>query len=162
MPKLSVYVPDNLWDQARGAAQGRNVSQLIQDGLRAFLAASGTTVMSTPPIEEARLAQVAAKKAAQARKGFEAGYGEGLDLAEEWPWEALDWLARVDFDAENLEDDDFPEFYTEDSTADKPLVVNPSLIKERYDEVVLGEGRLFRLGVKQALRDVWEAVLAPE
>lgn len=118
--------------------------------------------MSTPPTEEARLAQVVAKKAAQAKEGFERGYREGLGLAEDWPWGALDWLARVDFDVEKLDDNDSPEFPTEASATDDPRVVDPSVLKEHYDEVVFDEGRLFRLGVRQALRDVWEAVLTPK
>jgi hypothetical protein len=114
-----------------------------------------------PPSEEAHFGQVVAKKAAAANDAFERGYREGLGLAEDWPWAALDWLARFNFDLEELEDD-LSEWETDDSTRDDPRVLGPSELKDHYEEVVTGEGRLFRLGVSQALRDVWEAVLAPK
>jgi hypothetical protein len=103
---------------------------------------------------------VAAEKAAEAQQAYEAGHSEGLDLAKDWPWEALDWFADQNFDPEELsKGEDFPEF----SLAGRPdEVYNPSVLKEHLEDVALGQGKLFKLGVRQALRDVWEAVLRGE
>ena len=74
--KLSVSVPDDLWDRARAVGGDQSPSHLVQSALRRLVAdASKAPGYSTePPADAAEALQAAsAKYAAEARNAFEIG-----------------------------------------------------------------------------------------
>ena len=161
--KFTVYVPDDLWDRVRAHGEGRNPSQLVQHALR--LMTAGPTfgsVAKTPPFD---LSEIAAKKAAEARWTYEDAYSQCLEVVEFWPWEALDWLAKRDFELSTLpttdlgrDDPDYTEFLL---PADNEHVYAPFDLGQHLREIGWGfRGELFALGLRQALRDVWQAALS--
>ncbi len=112
-------------------------------------------------LEEPSAVRAPAKKHADARSRYADGYSEALSLAEGWPWEALDWLAEEDFGWDGIdEDQNWPEFPDrKNSTSDEALVYYPSYLRELLENTAMEEGKLFKLGMQQALRDIWRAVV---
>jgi hypothetical protein len=156
---VTVYVPDDLWHQARARASDRNPSQLVQDALRDTLAQLRTPFSPDTPIAPDVVAEIAAAKAAEARASFSSGYSKGLDLAKEWSWEILDGLARKNFALEDFIDDpsgvdEFP------IPGDPDHVWTSDHLRDHLGDVGWNSGgELFRVGLQQALRDVWHATL---
>ena len=98
MPKLSVYVADELWEKACQVDPLANRSQLVQRGLERLLQdrSGGPT-----PVPEGAAAKIGALRdvfTAQARAEYEAGYAGALEAAEAMPWYALEGLANTRFD----------------------------------------------------------------
>ena len=167
MPKLSVYVPDELWNAVRETIPSENASQLVQSGLRALvgsteeLPASFTAALSRPhPALEA----VRVRLLDEALEGFRLGYEIGMErLATGLPWQMLDRMSEYDFDLLRL---------SEDGAADRIDAPAGEHAWEgwgdwAWTQLDIGEaergysprfGKTFHLGIRLALRDVWEAV----
>ena len=95
--KLNVYVPDELWSQARDAKSGSNPSQVVQAGLQALLAASSAPARlsdARPAGADESLERAAARLLGDARAEFSDGYAAGLRLGEALPWAQLQKFAR--------------------------------------------------------------------
>src|SRR5438132_2967428 len=95
MPKVSVYVPDDLWDRAREANSGLNPSQMVQEGLRGLVSTGKTPSFAS---NRAALAHGVADRllhrmAQEARQSYEYGYEHGLKVADRLRWDQLDDLA---------------------------------------------------------------------
>lgn len=151
MPKLSVSVPDELWEEARAAAKGMGPSELVQDALRRMVGDRQLPYSGAPPADDKRLRRIHALKRAEVDELFRSGYEDGLRTAETYEWEFLDLAASFDFNLERLR-----------------------LENERRSEIGvyweleeilpnLGlRGRVYDEGLRRALRDAWQAVLSEE
>jgi post-segregation antitoxin (ccd killing protein) len=150
MAKLSISVPDQLWERARAVDADKNPSQLVQDALARFVADRQTDFAAAPAAESEGIAAIAQQKRAEAEELYLVGYRAGADLAKKWPWEVLDWASQLDFDLGRLqaEDEDSGDLVYPDGRVEDDIL----------DADGWRRGRLFELGRQHALRDVWKAV----
>jgi hypothetical protein len=106
--KLSVSVPDSLWDQARDRRLDLNPSHLVQTALESWLDEGRAAAFSTerPKDLDEHFAAARARLASQARKQFEDGYRAALESTEKVSLETVSLLAEYRFDvrrwAENI------------------------------------------------------------
>ncbi len=95
--KLSVSVPDDLWEEARSiAADPNSSSAVIQEGLRLWVAQtrSGPGYATSAPKDVlGDLHEARERLAREARAEFENGYGQGVQCARRLPWWAIENLA---------------------------------------------------------------------
>jgi hypothetical protein len=104
--KLSVSVPDDLWDQARGQAPtdiASAPSALVQEALRAYVTANAPEAprlrVPRPEGHQVTFERARSKLAQQARQEAEKGYVAGLAIAEHLEWHDIESLAeRYRFD----------------------------------------------------------------
>lgn len=99
--KLTVYIPDDLLDQARTLSPGANTSQLVQRGLERLLPAEDAVYARRPDNVEDLLASAADQLRKGAAHEFERGYRAALSTvskAGERLWRGLDSLAGKGFD----------------------------------------------------------------
>lgn len=99
--KLSVSVPDDLWDQARDRSSDEVAgapSALVQEALRSYVSASAPESprlkVVRPQGQDRNYKQALLKLAAQARLEAEKGYVAGVTLAEQLDWHDLEQLAE--------------------------------------------------------------------
>src|SRR5689334_5689709 len=102
MPKLSIYVPEDLWDRVREQHPDANVSQVVQRGLGSLLAdvpaPAGSAYLKRPRGVEDRIEAAKARLAADARREYQQGYAAGLDVGDEVSLHQLNELAALNFD----------------------------------------------------------------
>jgi hypothetical protein len=150
MPRLSVYVPDDLWGRALDAGSTDSPSQVVQEALTEMVArrASRELPFARTEIDQERLAKIEAEKRAELEELFQAGLKAGLDIADSNSFEALDWLHRFDFDLDRP------------SEADWEAVQAWPWAGDLQDPEPDYVGTVFALGRQHALRSVWEAVMS--
>lgn len=99
--KMSVSVPDELWEAARSAVDGRDSpSAVVQEGLSRLVEVEGRAkpYAAKPAMEGEVAAQAAAARArllAGARELYQKGYREGIKIATELTVQQLQMLVRV-------------------------------------------------------------------
>ncbi len=116
MPKLSLYIPDALWQQARAIDPALNQSQVAQRALQHWIAAmrSDRQPAVEPPAVEPQAVEPSAfeppadavpvleglvqKFANEAREQYQAAYRTAFELAERISWRSLDELASRGWD----------------------------------------------------------------
>ena len=95
--KLSVSVPDDLWEEARSVAKDpESSSAVIQEALRrwATQARGGPGYATSPPQDVLPDLQEARERLArEARAEFGRGYTQGVQCARRLPWWAIEDLA---------------------------------------------------------------------
>ena len=95
--KLSVSVPDDLWEEARSiAADSESSSSVIQEALRRWVrqTRSGPGYATSPPEDVVGELQEARERLArEARAEFGHGYAQGVQCARRLPWWAIEDLA---------------------------------------------------------------------
>ncbi len=165
MAKFTAYVPDDLWDAARAGRPSQNPSQLVQEGLRALVASTGTRpsfARAVPGDADEAVAALVPRLAEQAERAFQTGYREALEFARwqleskrgDWAWVNLEELADVDWNV------------TEwiKRGGDEPVLVSFYLEKDpgwaramgTPDMPVLSGAEM--MGFVEALRTVWAQV----
>jgi predicted transcriptional regulator len=163
MPKLSVYVPDELWARVKDTASGEKVknSQLVQDALEQMVndrEAERASLRLGAALDQDRLAAVVRRLRAGARAEFEEGYEGGLDLAQSLDFDDLRTIVKSGgLGGEGI--DYLHEFGSADA---------PGAWARRYG-VVFGypgdedwgtPGEAWAAGAEQAIADVWQALRA--
>ena len=160
--KLSVSVPDDLWERVGGPRA--SPSQLIQTALQRML----ETELARPPFVDAlpdvseELFEARAVLVVQARASFESGYRHAVSAAKEIPWSALNELDNVRWDlAEWLEEwqPGPPDFQLDDDAARwlRPLGEHLGQMADPSRDWRPGD-RTYLRGFTQGLHDVWDAV----
>lgn len=95
--KLSVSVPDDLWEEARSVAAGpESSSAVVQEALRRWVtqARSGPGYATNPPEDVLGDMQEARERLSrEARAEFGHGYAQGVQCARRLPWRAIENLA---------------------------------------------------------------------
>ncbi len=174
MPKLSVYVQDDLWDRAKSVNAQATTSQLVQEALTLFVEARshGPAYMSDNPSgTQGTMDSLKSLYEQQARRRFEEGYRKGLEFLQVGgvPWDAVEELAEVGFDVRRWI---APWYGGWEGTANAGRLRRPvppwlaTLSGKNYlgqhANPKGGEGfnpdRTYVLGFKRALKDVWRAV----
>ncbi len=100
MPRMSIYLPDDLAEQLKDADPTRSASQVIQEALRRYLGASSTAAAyARVPSNAVQLVEQARSQLMpKAQADYERGYAAALGRVEDLPWSALDGLAGAHFD----------------------------------------------------------------
>jgi hypothetical protein len=158
MPKLSIYLKDDLWERAQTLAGAKddkpNASALVQRALELMLRERETrnaALSAAAVIDRERLDAVVARVRAGAREEFERGYASGLDLVEAIGFgelgEIIQWGTIEE--CEPLWDDPSP------AAAEW---LNKDLRKHREFDEDDRQHEAFRAGANKAVRDVWEAL----
>ena len=98
--KLSVSVPEPLWDSARESRPDLNPSRLVQEALDSWVRTRSATPypVGRPPEADARFDAARARLTATARAEFERGYVAAVKCAETLDWDHFQSLARGRFE----------------------------------------------------------------
>jgi hypothetical protein len=169
MPKLSVYIPDELWDSVKKyAPPDTGGSQLVQDTLREFVDRRERrpyAVLSPELIayREAALARSISKRT----EAYQAGYAVGLSFAEYLTWELFTLLERVQWRLSAFAEETSEAEYVranagpddEDQVFDFELAWRDAVESGASDSYVFGDAPdgIVREGFVQALKDLWAA-----
>jgi len=101
MPKLSLYIPDDLWNRARAVDPALNQSQVAQRALRHWIDAQEARPPAAfePPPDAAPPSEGLVRRFAnEARDQYQAAYRAAMELAERLSWRSLDDLASRGWD----------------------------------------------------------------
>jgi hypothetical protein len=169
MPKLSVYIPDDLWDEARKIDEDVKPSALLQDLLRERVREHRSRPYRrlTPDLEAA-LARARGLVVDRVAEAYQAGYAVALEFAENLPWVAFERLVEFDWDLrawrESFEATDYEWMRASDEDKANGLAVDwePCLrdaieVRAEYlpvdaESVPIGVGAE---GFVDAIRDLW-------
>jgi hypothetical protein len=163
MPKLSVSIPDELWEQAQAASPDMGQSQLVQVALRRYVA--GMTgrwplVRSRSEENRALLQQVLERVSERTQATYDEGYRAGLALAESSPWKLVEQLAELDWDLDAWKSGYGQRYgqWDEPAAEDKyfwECVDGANSPQYQHDAT-------FRAGFADGLRDLWRALTGEE
>jgi len=101
MPKLSLYVPDDLWSRARSVDPTLNQSQVAQRALQHWIEAQPSRQPQAfePPADAVPVLDGLVQRfASEAREQYQAAYRSAFQLAERISWGSLDELASRGWD----------------------------------------------------------------
>lgn len=158
MPKLSVSIPDELWEDARRHAGGEpKASQVVQSALRLYVADRPSEALAPKDLADpVRFQEVLAGLLDGYRAEYKRGYEDGLRFAELAGFEPLALIARHGFDLgdswdmlELPEGDETPGYWWLTAFFDEFDGVDGAPINT-----------VFLDGATRAVKDVWEAVKA--
>jgi hypothetical protein len=161
MPKLSVYVQDDLWREAVGAEPELNPSQLVQLALSEYVqraTARPSFARERPAESRERMERIREKLTEAARNRYGEGFAAGLDLAEQLPWSALDQLEDVKYKLGEWLEKHKPAQPTRYGFSGEDGQIYRT-IKAARTGAYTAES-IYRMGVQDALMDVWEEVRA--
>ncbi len=167
MPKLSVSVPEDLWDAAQRRSGGEmKTSQLVQQALQLYIDSGRRRPAPTIADDEGRFEEVVQALVGSHQVEFRRGYNAGLEAAEILDFTAHE-LIRGDeknfnlvftpyalYDSEPEQEVFWPKRNAY-SDADEWEAALATLAEVRTD---LQASAVFRDGVLQAFIDVWAAV----
>lgn len=177
MPRLSVYVPDQLLERARSLDErADNLSKLVQRGLTRLV--EEETSLGDPPYAvrpdgtSQRVAAVAEQMTATARAEYEAGYLATLDVASDLPLKVIESMADCDFvvrrwielsrdEAEFERAGGVQESLSWTETLEPVLGLALHGLADR-DEFTLHPSRARVRGFADAIRDIWIATERPD
>ena len=167
MPKISVYVPDDLWEQAAATQPGAGASQVVQAALRERVARIHARPAYAELPDEVKRERDRVREVLASRKAevYQDGYRLGLALSLELPGAAFSVLESFGWDLERFAEVEagYEWPLVEGSADDTGQVFS---FREALDRLVgdqgldvtgegwLPEGRL-REGLVDALRDTW-------
>ncbi len=154
--RTSVYIPDELWEQVREANPTRNVSELMQTGLRKLIEERGVPdfAKELPSTDPAEMGRIRERLLAGARKMYELGYQHGLEIASRLDWWMLDSLARDNWDVRRwLRSTNIQSKTSAGEEISVPLDIWLGFEELALDDTALG------LGFVHAVKQVWEGVV---
>jgi hypothetical protein len=151
--KLSIYVPDELWESTnqRLGGKDKNPSQVVQEALQRQLSeddARTTLLAEGISVDPERFHAVRTKLLEGARAEFERGYTAGVEFAEGL---SFDQLAE----AADFHDFDLEEMFGNMSLEGEPWDHWFETYENETSEGFEGRYPVFRQGVSRALRDLW-------
>lgn len=100
MPKVSIYIPDELLDQAKRLDDSDNTSRLVQRALEKLVDEHQRppSYAQTPEESYERILEVRDRLLSEAKEDYELGYATALDAASAMPLHVINDLARQNFD----------------------------------------------------------------
>jgi hypothetical protein len=130
--KLSAYVPEQLWARVQARFPGSRPSQVAQVALRRLVERSRPRFAPAPlPEDEGELLRRRARVAELRQRAYDEGYEAGLALCAGLHWADLERLAAADW-----------------ALDESVAAADPTHASLAH-----------RAGMRDALRDVWLAVL---
>jgi hypothetical protein len=99
MPRMSIYLPEDLAEQLKEVDSSTPTSQVIQEALRRYLGGTGAPPWARPPEGAAELVASATQRLrAQAKADYQAGYRAALARIPDLDWALLTGFARSRYD----------------------------------------------------------------
>jgi hypothetical protein len=100
MARISVYIRDDLLEQARSLSGGEKTSQLVQRGLERLVEdATRTPSYARPPLRVGdRIIEIRDRLLAEATKDYEQGYAAAVEAAGAMPLNVINALVDANFD----------------------------------------------------------------
>ncbi len=95
--KLSVSIPDDLWDEAKALGTDLNPSHLVQEALRRWVEDASrkpSFSVDRPGDIEADFETARMRFAEEARTEFERAYRTAVQVAVKLPWREIEYLAE--------------------------------------------------------------------
>jgi hypothetical protein len=130
--KLSAYVPEQLWERVQARFPGSRPSQVAQVALRRLVERSRPRFAPAPTAEDERQRLRRRARVSELRqRAYDDGYEAGLELGAGLHWSDLEHLAAADWALDGVAAED----------GSRPA------------------SGAQRAGMRDALRDVWLAVL---
>jgi hypothetical protein len=161
MAKLSISVPDDLWQKATALAdEGTPSSQVVQAALTEWAQRRGPALENAFEPDRRRLHEVATKLGVAYEEEFRRGYDDGLKIAEWAGFDAVSVYIRLRdwemfYDATPTE-----EHVREDGTT--TLVTSGDPVPSFWDAVGLDKDwpaeEVYADGAARAFRDLWETL----
>lgn len=153
MPKLSLYVPDDLWNQARAVDPSLNQSQVAQRALQHWIETRPSVGPQAfePPADSMPVPESLVQRfASEASEQYQAAYRAAFQLAERISWGSLDELASRGWD--------WAAWLRHGGREILPAL--PAWLREGDSEVSSTRRRYTTStqGVIDGLRDIWESV----
>ena len=155
VPKVSVYVPDELWDKVKTLAPETGGSQLIQETIREYVdrrERKPYAILSDGLLAQKRAAE---KKALdKLAEAYRAGYGFGLRIADDLTWEMFYAFARVDWDFDEFDDETVNGDYRgyQFNNAWTTIARDNRLSEDDWPQGPVREG------IVDALKDLWDGL----
>lgn len=103
MPKLSVYIADELWNKAKALEPSDGPSQILQAALAEMIerAQARPYAVLSDQIRESQ-EKAAARVAGRLAEAYQVGYELGLSFAADLTWDVLSVFAGVGFDLSKM------------------------------------------------------------
>ncbi len=170
--KLSVSVPDELWDRARGLRPDLKDSHLIQNALEGFTKPAEVAGYSVAMPEDAKPAFEAAREklAAHARGEFEEGYRAGVEIVPSLSWWDIqsladrhrfavkEWARGYSDSVVNAELGNIPTDWAADPDVVSALLKALGNLVPPFGDDMFTPSIPYLRGFTQAFRDLWEQV----
>jgi hypothetical protein len=167
--KLSVSVPDELWEASRTQRPDLNPSHLVQEALEVWTRSHVAPPFSLERPDDAgdAFALVREHLAGQAREEFERGYRAALEAAEVLDFWVIESLAKQHFDvvawAEGFASsevqadmDRIPRDRAPGTKIIGPLLKALGNVISPWGDDAFGPSAPYLRGFAQAMRDLWE------
>jgi Arc/MetJ-type ribon-helix-helix transcriptional regulator len=161
MAKVSVYIPDELWERSRKAVKAAGAkataSHVVQTALERMLReeeARTERIAEGAKLDRARVDAVVEKLREGARVEFERGYDLGLRIAESIGFEGLNYI--VSYNSADIRD-----WLQAQSDLDPAFEGVPGIDSIEFDELsnLQDEGMAIRrAGADRAIIDLWNAL----
>lgn len=101
MPKVSVYIPDDLWDRVKKVQPDAAGSQFIQETIREYVDRRERKPYATLTPELVTKRDAAAAKAQRLMvSDYQLGYAVGLEIADYLSWDLFHGFAQLSWDLE--------------------------------------------------------------
>ena len=168
--KLSVSVPDQLWERAKARRPDLSASHVVQQALEQWASPKGSAGYSLNPPDAAAplLALATARLSDEAREHFERGYLAGAEAGTELGWwsiqslhdghyDVMAWIdpiitSQLDFDTHRLGPG------AEPSSAVGVLVKALGALMSPWGDDTFIPSAPYLRGFAQAMRDLWQRV----
>lgn len=170
--KLSVSVPDDLWNEARQSRPDLNPSHLVQDALIAWTRQRATDAFpqDRPPDADAAFSTARARLAASGREDFERGYRAAILAVESFSLVWFESLARARFDvvawADGIADTErraaagqIPSDWAPDQQFSRALADALGSLFNPFGFDTFMPGVAYLRGFTKAMRDLWEGAI---
>lgn len=167
--KLSVSVPDDLWEESRAKRPDLNPSHLVQEALEGWTRSRATPAFSQDRPDDAETAFALARErlAGQARGEFERGYRAALAAAETLDLWVIESLAKQHFDvvpwakgfarsAVEVDIGNTPKEWGPNPEIIGALLKALGNLISPWGDDAFGPNAPYLRGFAQAMRDLWE------
>jgi hypothetical protein len=159
MPKVTVYIQNDLWKRIKERPGTGNVSQFVQKALEKELGVGGASIES----DKAR--GIVDRMRSEARAIYDAGVRAGLDLAEDLDWSQLDRFQEVGWNVDDWLGQDKSSIESNLAQVISEWRDNhgPGSAKDQFVDYHLSaslESGSYKEGWVDALKGVWGAVMS--
>lgn len=162
MPKISVYIPEDLWERVKGVDPGAGGSQFIQETIREYVDRRQQKPYAVLDADlEAKRDAAAAKAQEKLGKEYRVGYEMGLELTDHLSWDLFATFAGLKWDFDRfyeavLEAPD-EHFSTSHGQFDLDLLWEELARRHGVDRTYPDPGPRLE-GAVDALKDIWEGI----
>jgi hypothetical protein len=166
--KLSVSVPDPLWESAHELRPDLNPSALVQEALGSWVRTRSATPypVGRPPEADAGFAAARARMTATARAEFERGYLAAVTCAETLDWvylhslardrfEVKSWAERIANEAVQADMGNIPRDWAPEPETVHALLKALGNIVHPFGDDMFAPSVPYLRGFTQAMRDLW-------